>query len=126
MGVMRVLCLSQEKDLLDQLRTVFGDLILHIEGQTSSQEFLSSAEHDEWDVFLVDFDALSETPSPVQLVRQLPINCGVVIIGSSTFANWHHELKALGALVLHKPAAVGELGVAIRRAIVGRQQRLTG
>lgn len=126
LGDMRVLCLSNEKELLGHVGAVFSDRITFLQCFADVQQFTASAGSGGWDFFLIDFDSLhNREPNPVAFIRHLaPVNPPVVI-GSSTFANWHHALQQLGALVLHKPITIGEIGLALRK-LMFEAQRKTG
>jgi len=123
---MKVLCLSNEKELLGHVGTVFSDCIASLECFADVQQFTATAGCGEWDLFLIDFDSLhTRERNPVAFIRHLaPLNPPLVI-GSSTFANWHHELQQLGALVLHKPITIGEIGLALRK-LMSEARRKTG
>ena len=113
---MRVLCLSREKDLLENVRRIFSDRIATLQCISEAETFLSYAMADHWDIFVIDCDALhGSVASPVNFVRELSPENPPLVIGSSSFANWHHDLKQLGALVLNKPVTIGEIGVALRK-----------
>ncbi|MGZ4814833.1 MAG: hypothetical protein ACXVZV_05470 [Terriglobales bacterium] len=124
---MRVLCLSREKDLLESVGSIFSDRIASLQCTSDAEQFLSSAKSGDWDIFLIDFDALHNTTAdPVAFIRTLSPAHPPLVIGSSTFANWHHDLKQLGALVLHKPITIGEVGVALRKLMADARNRKTG
>lgn len=78
-------------------------------------------------MLFIDFDTLySAFPNPVEFVKRLGLNSRVLMVGSSSFANWHHELQLHGALVLHKPTTIGEIGLALRKLAAGQTRRLAG
>lgn len=113
---MRVLCLSQEKNLLANVGEVFSDRIAMLQCMVDPEAFLVAAKDGAWEIFLVDCDALhSSFSNPVDFVKKLAPANPPLVIGSSSFANWHHDLTQLGALVLHKPTTIGEIGLALRK-----------
>lgn len=124
LGDMNVLCLSNEKELLGHVGTVFSDRITSLECFADVQNFTASAGSGGWDFLVIDFDSLQgKEPNPVAFIQQLaPVNPAVVI-GSSTFAKWHHELQQLGALVLHKPVTIGEIGLALRKLMAEARRK---
>jgi len=117
---MRLLCLTKEPEFVRQVSTAFPEEIVETECQERPEGFLDSAKTGNWNFFLVDFDALQSDVNPLDLVKKLGLNTRLLVIGSSSFANWHHELQRMGAMVLHKPATVGEIGLALRKLAAPR------
>ena len=88
---------------------------------------MESAQTENWDIFVVDFDALEgDKANPVELLRVLAPVHAPLFIGSTTFAKWHDDLRRLGALILHKPTTIGEVGLALRRLIADAHKEKTG
>ena len=113
---MRVLCLSGECDFLRQVETAFPDRKIKVFCGEDTTQFLESAEGGGWNAFIVDFDVLHPDYSdPMEFMKKLGRGSKILVVGSSSFANWHHELRLLGALVLDKPNTIGEIGLALRK-----------
>ncbi len=115
---MRVLCLTCETDLLAKVASVFADQISKLDTVADPDEFLAVANGASGCVFMVDYDQLRPThANPVDFIKSMPKGSPVLVVGSSSFANWHQPLRDVGALILHKPITVGEIGLALRRLI---------
>jgi len=81
---MYVLCLSNEPLFPTQIKTAFANRIDEVDCRTDLEEFLTSARSGEWDVLLVDLDALtSEYSNPLEFCKQLGSRPGVLILGPS-------------------------------------------
>ena len=121
---MRVLCLTCETDLLAKVSTVFADQINTLDTVTDPGQFLAAANSSSADVFMIDYDQIHLVyPNPVDLVKKMPPHSPTLVIGSSSFADWHQPLRNAGALILHKPVTVGEIGLALRRLITEAGKR---
>jgi hypothetical protein len=114
---MHVLCLSPEPDFLRKVRTAFPERVVELECYSSTQEFLAAAAADgPWNVFLIDFDAAAnEYPSPLELSRKLGPQAKVVVIASPKLGEHREQLESAGHVLLLKPVAIGEVGLALRK-----------
>ena len=113
---MHVLCLSNEWNFLRHLSEAFSDRIEGIDCKKDPRQFLDAAFSGLWDIYLIDFDALTSSfPNPVEFVKMLPSNSRALIVGSASFADWHQRLQQQGAVVLHKPNAIGEVGLVLQK-----------
>jgi hypothetical protein len=107
-----------------QILKAFADGVDEMGCQGTPEEFLEVAKDGQWDAYVVDFDALhKEFPNPVEFVAQLGPQARVLTMGSSRFADWHEQLEKLGALVLHKPTTIGEIGLLLRKLMGGNHSR---
>jgi hypothetical protein len=121
---MRVLCLSREKDLCAQVGKIFSDKISVLTCMSSQETFLESATTEAWDIFVVDFDCLTGgKPNPVEFFHSLRPPHAPLFMGSNGFSKWHDDLRRLGAVVLHKPISIGEVGLALRKLIADAAQK---
>ncbi len=116
---MRVLCLTRETDLLAKVASVFADQIDKLDTVADPDQFLAVANGASGCVFMIDYDQLRLThANPVDFIKKMPQARPVLVVGSSTFADWHQPLRDAGALILHKPITVGEIGLVLRRLIM--------
>jgi hypothetical protein len=121
---MRVLCLSNECSFLRQILKAFADGVDEMGCEDAPQQFLEAARKDPWDAFLIDFDALpAEFSDPVEFVKRLGPEVRLAVMVSSRFADWHAEMEQRGALLLHKPTTIGEIGLVLRKLMGGGQPR---
>jgi len=119
---MRLLSLTDEPALLRRVGTIFADLILELDSYEDPWQFLEASVNKPFDVLFVDFDALSESfADPMNFLERIGPNKRILMIGSSTLAEWHHELRNYGAMVLHKPTTAGEIGLALLRLMSERK-----
>lgn len=115
---MRVLCLSSETDLLANVASVFSDQIDKLDTVADPDQFLVLANNRSADIFMIDYDELHlKYANPIAFVEKMPRGSRMLIVGSSSFADWHQPLREAGALILHKPITIGEVGLALRRLI---------
>jgi hypothetical protein len=121
---MRVLCLSKECSFLMQILKAFADGVDEMGCEATPEKFLDVAGAAQWDAFVIDFDALHEDfPDPVEFVTRLGPEARVLTMGSSRFSDWHEQLEKQGALVLHKPTTIGEIGLVLRKLMGGGPAR---
>lgn len=120
---MNVLALSTDADCLGHVARIFADQVTDITPLRDASRFFESARSGKWSTFLVDYDLLkSNFPNPLDLIPQLPTGSQFVFVGAHSFAEWHDRLRIAGAIVLHKPNTVGELGVALRKVAADMQR----
>lgn len=124
MANMRVLCLSKECSFLMQILKAFADGVDEMGCEATPEKFLEVAGTVRWDAFVIDFDALPEVFSdPVKFVTGLGPEARVLTMASSRFADWHEQLEKQGALVLHKPTTIGEIGLLLRKLMGSNHSR---
>ena len=115
---MHVLCLSSEAAFLGHVATAFADRITSLKTLSDPDEFIAAANDGTVEIFLIDFDQLHlKYADPVAFIRKMPAGSRVLVIGSLTFADWHQPLQDIGTAILHKPTAIAEVGLVLRRLI---------
>lgn len=113
---MNVLALSSDAETLGHVARIFSDQVGEIAPLKHVPQFLDATASGKWKVFVVDYDLLKSLfPNPLDFVGRMPDDAHFIFVGSHSFADWHDQLRTAGAIVLHKPNTVGELGIALRK-----------
>jgi|SRR4051794_2122311 DNA-binding NtrC family response regulator len=117
--MIKVLCLSDEPELMRQASGLFSDWKLDIECNGDPAKILASANSECWDMALLDLDAvMNRSSNALGLVNSMH-DCvpGVCVMMSFRTADLRAQLEEQGTLILQKPISAGEVGLTIRKML---------
>ncbi len=121
---MHVLALSKDTKTLEQVGKIFPDEISEMAILGEASEFVDSGRFMKKGVFIVDYDLLKSVfANPVAFMAEMSSDAEFLFVGSHDFAKWHSQLRSAGAIVLHKPNAIGEFGIALRKIAAVRAEK---
>lgn len=110
----KVLFLTRDSHLSEQLPRIFAELDLEVEAKSDTTPLLDHGVPTRWKAVILDLDILTSDEQATDVLKALPNPKMTVMLVPTRLRHLEATARMTGALVLHKPSTVGEVGLALR------------
>lgn len=110
----KVLFLTRDSHLSEQLPRIFAELDLEVEASHDANLIAHQSATGNWEAVILDLDIFSSEEQIKGAIHSLPSPKLTIMLVPTRLRHLEASARMTGALVLHKPATIGEIGLGLR------------